>query len=75
MFGSLLLWRIQILTNTMPRRKYVTNDLRDAIVAAYQCGKLISKQFEVYHFTVRKIIPKGKTFKTFASLPQKSKSQ
>lgn len=36
---------------------------------------LIFKQFEVYYFTVRKIIPKGKTFKTFASLPQKSKSQ
>uniref|UniRef100_A0A3B3SNV6 Sleeping Beauty transposase HTH domain-containing protein n=1 Tax=Paramormyrops kingsleyae TaxID=1676925 RepID=A0A3B3SNV6_9TELE len=48
-------------------------DLREAIVAAHQCVmgcKAISKQFEVYHSTVRKIIHKWKTFKTVANLPR-----
>ncbi len=41
---------IQVCVNTMPRRK-VSNNLREAIVAARQYAegyKAISKQFEVY---------------------------
>jgi len=43
---------------TMPRRKDISNDLREDI---FQSGKVytaISKQFEVHHSTVRKIIHK-----------------
>ncbi|XP_053577468.1 uncharacterized protein LOC128666737 isoform X3 [Bombina bombina] len=63
----------QFLHNTMPRRKDICNDLREAIVAAHQSGKgykAISKQFKVHHSTVRKIIYKWKTFKTVANLPR-----
>ncbi|MEE6522209.1 hypothetical protein FKM82_020645 [Ascaphus truei] len=57
----------------MPRRKDISNDLREAIVAAHQSGKgykAISKQFKVHHSTGRKIIQKWKTFKTVANLPR-----
>ncbi|MEE6521276.1 hypothetical protein FKM82_019399 [Ascaphus truei] len=57
----------------MPRRKNISNDLREAIVAAHQSEKgykAISKQFKVYHSTVRKIIQKWKTFKTIDNLPR-----
>lgn len=57
---------VQVCVKTMPRRKDISNDLREEIVAAYlsgKCYKVISKQFEVYTSTVRKIIHKLKTFK------------
>ena len=59
--------------NTMPRNKHIRNDCGEAVVAAYRCGKdykAISKQFNVHHSTMRKIIHKWKTFKTVASLPR-----
>jgi len=43
----------------MPRRKYISNDLREANVAAHQSGKgykAISKLCAVHHSTERKII-------------------
>jgi len=45
----------------MPRRKYISNDLREAVVAAHQSGKNyknISKLFGIHHSTERKIIHK-----------------
>ncbi|KAM3912509.1 uncharacterized protein RB166_019314 isoform 2-T2 [Leptodactylus fuscus] len=63
----------QVCVTKMPRRKEISNDLREAIVAAHQSGKgykAISKQFEVHHSTVRKIIHKWKTFKTVGNLPR-----
>uniref|UniRef100_A0A3Q3A0Z3 Sleeping Beauty transposase HTH domain-containing protein n=1 Tax=Kryptolebias marmoratus TaxID=37003 RepID=A0A3Q3A0Z3_KRYMA len=54
----------------MPCRKYISNDLREADVAAHQSGegfKTISKQFGVHYFTLRKILHKWKTLKTAAS--------
>ena len=38
-FVSLLPCSIQVCVNTMPRRKDISNDLREAIVAAHQSGK------------------------------------
>jgi len=68
-FGSLLLWSV----NKVPRRKDISNDLREAAVAAHQSGKgykVISKQFGVHQSTVRKIIIHvWKTFKTVANHP------
>nr|XP_028576306.1 zinc finger protein 577-like isoform X2 [Podarcis muralis] len=57
----------------MPRRKDISNALREAIVAAHKTGKgykAISKQFKVHHSTIRKIIQKWKTFQTVANLPR-----
>jgi len=57
----------------MPRRKDISNDLREAIVAAHQSGKgfkAISKLFKVHHSTERKIIHKWKTFKTAVNPPR-----
>jgi len=48
----------QVFANTMPRKKDISNDLREAVVAACKSGKgykAISKQFGVHHSTVRKI--------------------
>ncbi|CAI5768315.1 TCB1 transposase [Podarcis lilfordi] len=57
----------------MPRRKDISNALREAIVAAHETGKdykAISKQFKVHHSTIRKIIQKWKTFQTVVNLPR-----
>jgi len=65
------------VVNTVPRRKDISNDLKEVIVAAQKSEKgykAISKQFEVHHFTGRKIIHMWKIFKTVANrqgtLPQ-----
>lgn len=44
--------------NTIPRRKTIHSDPREAVTAANQSGKhyeAISKQSEVHHSTVRKL--------------------
>ena len=33
------MWSIQVCVNTMPRRKYISSDLREAIVAQHESGK------------------------------------
>jgi len=50
--------------NTMPRRKDISCDLREAIVGGY---KAISKLSGV-HPTVRKTVHEWKTFKTASNL-------
>jgi len=67
-FVSLLGWSIQVCVNTMPRRKDISNDLREAVIAAHQSGKTISKLFGVPHFTMKKIIHKWKTLTTVVNL-------
>uniref|UniRef100_A0A4W6CXH4 Sleeping Beauty transposase HTH domain-containing protein n=1 Tax=Lates calcarifer TaxID=8187 RepID=A0A4W6CXH4_LATCA len=55
----------------MPRRKDISNEVREATVAVHQSWRdyqAIFKQFKVHHFTVRQIIHKWKTFKTVVSL-------
>jgi len=55
-------------------RKDISNDLREAIVAAHQSGKgykAISKLPGVRHSTEKKIIHKWKTFRTAVNLPSK----
>ncbi|XP_063291707.1 dihydrolipoyllysine-residue acetyltransferase component of pyruvate dehydrogenase complex, mitochondrial [Pelobates fuscus] len=55
----------------MPKRKDISNVLREAIVASHQTWeayKAISKQFEVHHSMVKKIIQQWETFKTVANL-------
>uniref|UniRef100_A0A3B4FVY7 Sleeping Beauty transposase HTH domain-containing protein n=1 Tax=Pundamilia nyererei TaxID=303518 RepID=A0A3B4FVY7_9CICH len=50
-----------------------TNDLKELIVAVHPSGsnwKTISKQFDVHHCAVRRIIHKWKTLKTTDSLPR-----
>ena len=57
--------------NTKPRKKDISNDLREAIGAAHQSGKgykVISKLFGVHKSTARKIIHKQRTFKTVVNL-------
>jgi len=64
---------IQVCFNTMPRRKDISNDLGEAIVAAHRSGKgykIISKLFGVHLSTERKIIYKWKTFRTAVNLPR-----
>ena len=59
--------------NTTPRRKHISRDHRESIVAAHQSRKgykAISKPFNLHRTTLRKIIHKWKTFKIFASLPR-----
>ena len=66
----LLVRSIQVCVNTTPRRKDISNDLREATVAAHQSGKgykAISKLFGVHHSTERKIIHRWKTFKSYIS--------
>jgi len=36
---ALSVWRLQGCVNTTPRKKDISSDLRDTIVAAYQSGK------------------------------------
>ena len=70
-FCSLLICCCQLCVNTMLRRKDISNNFREATVAAPQPGKgykAISKQFGVHHSTVSEIAYKWKTFKTGASL-------
>ena len=58
---------MQVCVNTMPRRKDISIDLRETIVAAHQSEKgyeAISKLFGVPHSTAREIIHKRKTFQT-----------
>ena len=72
-FGSLLVWSIQVCVNTMPRRKDISNNLREETVAAHQSGKgykTISKLFGVHHSAERKIIHKWKIFKTAVNPPR-----
>lgn len=74
----MLIWTIQVCVNTVPGKKSVNNELREATVGAYQSGKdykAISKQFEVNPSTVREIIRKWKTLKTDANLPSKISSK
>lgn len=54
----------------MGRKAIISNDFKEAIATAHQFGKVcknISKQFEVYHPTVRN----RKTFKKVASHPNR----
>ena len=47
-FCSLRVWSIQVCAHTMPRRKDISNDIKEATVAALQYGngnKAMSKQF------------------------------
>ncbi|MEQ2177713.1 hypothetical protein GOODEAATRI_006443 [Goodea atripinnis] len=63
-FGGVTLDIVGVCGNTMPRRKDTCNDLRDGNVALTYSGMgfdSISKQFEDYRSTVRKIIHKWKT--------------
>jgi len=49
-FGSLLIWWIQVYVNTMPRRKDISKNLKEATAASKQsvnCYKVISKLFGV----------------------------
>lgn len=51
-----MVWSIQVCINTVPRRKGISNDLKEVTVATHQCGqgyKAISKQYRVHHGTVR----------------------
>ena len=63
----------------MPRRKDISNDLREAAHLSGKGYKAISKLFGVHHFTAKKIIHMWKTFKIFpgvvvpASSPQGQK--
>lgn len=53
----------------MLNRKEISNDLKELIVAGSN-WKTISKQFDVHHCAVRRIIYKWKTLKTTDSLPR-----
>ncbi|KAI3356616.1 hypothetical protein L3Q82_017824 [Scortum barcoo] len=51
----------------MVRSKELSEALRKKIVAAYESGKgfkKISKEFDISHSTIRKIVYKWRTFKT-----------
>lgn len=62
-FSSLVVCSIQVCANTMPRRKYINNDLK-AIVAAHKCEiKAIFKELEMSHSAVRKKRRKEKRLK------------
>ncbi|KAK5614135.1 hypothetical protein CRENBAI_008592 [Crenichthys baileyi] len=55
----------------MPGQKNISNDFREATVAAHQPGngyKVISRLSKVHHPTEKKFIPKRKTSQTAASL-------
>lgn len=57
----------------MARSKDLSEAFRKKIVAAYESGKgfkKISKEFEISHSTVRKIVYKWGTFKTTANMPR-----
>lgn len=57
----------------MLNREEISNDLKELIVAVHPSGsnwKTISKQFDVHHCAVRRIIHKWKTLKTTDSLPR-----
>lgn len=54
------------------RSKELSDALRKKIVAAYESGKgfkKISKEFDISHSTIRKIVYKWRTFKTTATMP------
>ena len=54
---------IQVCVNTLPRRKDISNDIREAIVFARQCGmgyKANSKQFNPKKKQLEKLFPNGK---------------
>jgi len=56
-----------VCVNTMPKRKDISNELREAIVAAINFGRVtrpFPKLFEVHHSTARNII----TFKPVPNL-------
>jgi len=51
----LLVWRIKVDVNIIPRRKDTSNDVRETIVAAHKSGngyKAFPKQFGVQHSTL-----------------------
>ncbi len=53
--------------------KELSEAIRKKIVAAYESGKgfkKVSKDFEISHSTVRKIVFKWRTFKTTADMPR-----
>lgn len=57
----------------MVRAKELSEAFRKNIVAAYESGKgfkKISKDFEISHSTVRKIVYKWRAFKTTANMPR-----
>ncbi|KAJ8017329.1 hypothetical protein DPEC_G00016740 [Dallia pectoralis] len=57
----------------MVRSKEHSEAFRKRVVDAYESGKgyrKISKQFEISHSTVRKIVYKWRTFKTTANMPR-----
>ena len=57
----------------MVRSKELSETLRKKIVAAYESGKgfkKISKEFDISHSTIQKIVYKWKTFKTTATMPR-----
>ncbi len=58
--------------NTMPKRKDISNCLREAIVAAINLGRVLRPfpNNEVHNSTVRKIIHKWKTFETDTNPPR-----
>lgn len=71
---NLLVWTIQVCVNTMPRTKGISNDLREAIVAACQSDKgfmVSSKKDRVHHSTVRwgRLFTCWKHFRQMSVLP------
>lgn len=40
-FGSLLVWSFQLRVNKMPSRNHISNELRQAVVAAIKLGSII----------------------------------
>ncbi|MED6285574.1 hypothetical protein CHARACLAT_030627 [Characodon lateralis] len=69
-FVSLLLWRMQECFIPMPSWKYISKDIREAIIAVHQSGKgykVISKLSEPHHST--ETFPRGKQFTQFPIFP------
>ena len=60
--------------NTMPRKKHVSNDLREAIVTTHESGKGYRSFSIILSCTVRRIIHKWRTFKTVVNLPRSVRS-
>lgn len=66
-----MLFVVEVCGVTMPRSKELSEAFRKKVIDAYESGKgfkKISKQFEINHSTVRKIIYKWRRFQTTANL-------